>query len=122
MNTKKLSMLSLADLILIIIVMLTALWGFYSLSKSKSSRYAYIYYNSSLIGKYSLDEEQKIRINENCVAEISHGKIRMLESDCLDKRCIKQGWNDVMPIICLPNQIVIETKSNNDKRKMHILH
>jgi hypothetical protein len=122
MDKKKLRMLTLADIVLIMLIMLTALGGFYMMSRSKSGRYALIYYNSSLIGKYSLDEEQQIRINESCVAEISRGKIRMLENDCLDKRCIKQGWNDVMPIICLPNQIVIEIKSNNNKRQIHILH
>lgn len=92
------------------------------LQKRNTKLKAYIYNHNILTGVYSLSKEQLIKINENCIAEIKDNKIRMLESDCPDKRCIRQGWSDLLPIICLPNQIVIEIKADNQKRKIHILN
>jgi hypothetical protein len=44
------------------------------------------------------------------VVEVSPGQIRVLEADCPDQICVKQGWikNSVAPIVCLPNALVIQ--------------
>ena len=50
------------------------------------------------------------------VIEIDHRRIRMLESDCPDGYCVRQGWvsSGLVPIICLPNRVVITFESGND--------
>lgn len=42
--------------------------------------------------------------------EIKNGKIRVLEAECPDKTCVNMGWlsSASMPIVCLPNHLVIE--------------
>lgn len=32
----------------------------------------------------------------------------MLEADCPDHTCINSGWLEDLPIVCLPNKLVIE--------------
>ena len=43
------------------------------------------------------------------VIEAERGRIRMLKADCPDGICKRQGWisGGVMPIVCLPNRVVI---------------
>ncbi len=42
------------------------------------------------------------------VIEIKEGRIHMLEADCPDHTCINTGWLEDLPIVCLPNKLVIE--------------
>jgi len=47
--------------------------------------------------------------NDFNVIEAERGRIRMLKADCPDGICKRQGWisGGVMPIVCLPNRVVI---------------
>lgn len=49
--------------------------------------------------------------------EIKDGKIRVLKADCPDKTCVHMGWlsSSAMPIVCLPNHLVIEFAENNSE-------
>jgi len=42
--------------------------------------------------------------------EISGGRVRMIDSACPDKLCVKSGWisRPGESIVCLPNRVVIE--------------
>lgn len=41
--------------------------------------------------------------------EVSNGKIRMLEANCPEQICVKQGWIEEpgASIVCLPGEIII---------------
>jgi hypothetical protein len=45
--------------------------------------------------------------------EIDDGKVRMVDSACPDKLCVRSGWisRPGESIVCLPNRVVIEIKS-----------
>lgn len=45
--------------------------------------------------------------------QIKDHNIRMLDSDCKNGLCVSQGWadNSLVPIVCLPNNVVIITGS-----------
>ena len=48
---------------------------------------------------------------------VEKGQISMLEADCPDKVCVKQGAisDGARPIICLPNNVLIKlTDDEND--------
>ena len=50
--------------------------------------------------------------------EIKDGKIRVKSAECPDKTCVETGWlsSSSMPIVCLPNHLVIEfTDGNNSE-------
>ena len=72
---------------------------------------------------YSLDlskEENRIFVipygNSSNTIEICNGKIRVSDAECPDKICVKTGWlsSSAIPIVCLPNHLVIEFASEND--------
>lgn len=48
--------------------------------------------------------------------EISEGRVRMVDSACPDKLCVRTGWisRPGESIVCLPNRVVIEIKSGED--------
>lgn len=49
------------------------------------------------------------------VIQIQDGKIRMLEAECPDHTCVQMGWLDsAVPIVCLPNHLVIQFKEGNN--------
>ena len=42
--------------------------------------------------------------------QVERGRIRVLEADCPDQVCVRQGWvqDGAVPIVCLPHRLVIE--------------
>lgn len=47
--------------------------------------------------------------------EIKSGKVRVIDSPCGNKTCVKTGWIDkpYQSIICIPNRVVVEIISDN---------
>lgn len=45
--------------------------------------------------------------------EAEPGRIRVSHADCPDQVCVRQGWisDGVLPIVCLPNELVIELET-----------
>lgn len=65
---------------------------------------------STVTSPYTLDLEGN-------VVFVEKGQISIIEADCPDKLCIKQGaiQSGARPIVCLPNNIVIKlTDDEND--------
>lgn len=52
------------------------------------------------------------------VIQVEQGRISVLDASCPDHVCVKTGWisDSVIPIVCLPNELVIqiESKSSDD--------
>lgn len=66
----------------------------------------------SQVENQTIEVEYDGRIN---TIQIQNGRIRMLEADCPDHTCVQMGWlNSSMPIVCLPNHLVIQFSEEND--------
>jgi hypothetical protein len=51
-----------------------------------------------------------------CVVRVERGTIYMLSSTCPDQLCVKHGpLGNGLPIVCLPNKVVIRWLSETDK-------
>ena len=50
------------------------------------------------------------------VIQVEADRICMVEADCPDQVCVNQGWisNSALPIVCLPNQVIIEITGGED--------
>ena len=48
--------------------------------------------------------------------QVEPGRIRVLEADCPDQVCVRQGWisDEVTPIVCLPHRLVIQVSRGTD--------
>ncbi|MEW6001750.1 MAG: NusG domain II-containing protein [Nitrospirota bacterium] len=55
------------------------------------------------------------------IVEIKDRKIRIAESPCLNRLCIKQGWIKRGAIVCLPNRVVVTVGDENDDERKKIV-
>ncbi|MBL7149832.1 MAG: NusG domain II-containing protein [Candidatus Cloacimonetes bacterium] len=104
-----------ADIVLIVILLIVSgifLWG---MNKNYRNKEVEIYYHNQLVKKCDLNQDELIEIAPGITAEIENGKVRMKESTCRNRYCVKQGWNDHFPIICVPNQVSIVIKSKKEE-------
>ena len=117
MNKRELlSHFTLADGILIVFVILAIIVSFlFVYKKGIRTDYAVIEYNGQT-ENISLNKDRIFTLDNGMVIEIKDGRIRVKESDCPQKICVKHGWlryaNDV--IVCLPNKTIIYLKKKSD--------
>ncbi|MBI5195991.1 MAG: NusG domain II-containing protein [Nitrospirae bacterium] len=63
-----------------------------------------------------LDEAETVTVKGaagDSVIEIKNRKVRMKESPCPNKLCVRQGWIESGAIVCVPNRVVV-TISNDE--------
>lgn len=94
--------------------------------KAEEACIARIYQNGTLIEEIDLSKveqtyEKTIESSNGGynVIEVRHGSIGIIEADCPDKLCQKQGFADkaLTSIVCLPNRLVIEMESKQEETK-----
>jgi len=79
------------------------------------------------VNLYAVTEPYKIVIGELAetsgiegfnIVEVDYKRVRMLEANCPDGICTRQGWvsSGLVPIVCLPNRVVVafEGSSGNE--------
>lgn len=80
-----------------------------------------IYQDGSLLTSITLDDVAvpysfTVTGENGCVNEIEvrSDSIGIISADCPDKLCIHQGFagNSKLPIVCLPNKLVIQLREN----------
>jgi hypothetical protein len=110
--------INLADLLLIIAVVVLIVFSLIYYTQPDNNKRVYIYKDDVLIGVYDLNKNAIIQIDEHNSVEIAKGKVLMKYADCPDKRCMRQGAGSVLPIICLPNKVVIEIRADSQKQNL----
>ena len=112
------------DLILLAAIVLLAGVVYLALTLTRSGgAYAVVTVSGAEVGRYSLSEDQTVRIGSGDsynILVIENGTARISEASCPDKLCVGQGAKkyDGESIICLPNKVVVEIvgggQSEND--------
>ena len=110
--------LSLADLILITVLITLAIGMLIYRRNSPDDAMVLIYKQGRFRGEYPIAIDRIIRIDEHNAVEIKNGKVKMIEADCPDKRCVKQGASSSLPIICLPNELVVEIRNREGNQAL----
>ncbi len=119
-NTKKILTSNILWITLfLLLAVISILIIFIMLSGKLTGKTAEIYTDNKLIRTVSLDKDDEFIVengdNYNIV-RIRNGKISVVEADCKNQICVKQGEidNSLLPIVCVPNGLVIKVK-NGDK-------
>lgn len=110
--------LRLGDLIVMLLAIVAIVLSVMWISKPKDNLRVYIYKDNQLWGDYALNEDREITIDVHNRIQIKNGKVRMSYADCTDKRCVKQGFSNSLPIICMPNKLSIETGTEESHHKL----
>ena len=81
-------------------------------AQETGKKFACIFEDGKLVHKIDLTQVTRaytIELEGNIVF-VEKGQISIIEADCPDKLCIKQGAieNGARPIVCLPNNVVIK--------------
>ena len=77
---------------------------------------AEIYWNGKLLHTFPLDKPIEYTLSSpnggsNTIV-VQDGRVCVSHATCPDQVCVNQGWvnTDATPIVCLPNQLVIQIK------------
>ncbi len=111
------------DKILIIIILaIIGISLFQILKPDKTNKILVIRSDGKVIKQINLntskDTEFVVKSREgHLTVEIKNGKVRVINSTCKDKLCIKEGWisRSGESIVCLPNRISISITGQNDQ-------
>lgn len=103
---------------LIIVSLLSSGIILYSSAKNKyQSQYVEISVKGKLYKKITFNSstEETIDIKTNLgenIVRISKGKVKILDADCPDKVCVKDGYiyKPGQLLVCLPHKVVVEIK------------
>jgi len=110
--------ITIADAILIIFLLVVALFTLLLVNKNVYSKQVEISYHNKLITTVPLNKDRIVDIDEGIVIEIKDNKVRIKESTCKNKYCVKQAWSNSFPIICVPNEISVVIKSNHKEEML----
>ena len=112
--------------IIFVLILITSIVGIVSINnnaKNQDEKIARIYQDKKLIYTIDLNSVKKTyRLtidgedkSENIV-EVRNGSIGIIEASCTDHICIDTGFidNSSVPVVCLPNKIIIEISDNTD--------
>lgn len=102
---------------------LSAFLLFFHNTHKKEAYTAYLYQNGSLLQTIDLAAVttpysftvQAPDGGFNTIA-VRHNAIGMTDADCPDKLCVAMGYTDksLLPIVCLPHELVIDVKATED--------
>ncbi len=100
-----------ADIVLIFFLLSIAVFMLVLIKDDISAKHVEISYHNKFMVSVPLNKDRIIDLDEGIVVEIKDGKVRMKESTCKNKYCVKQSWSNRFPIICIPNEVSIVIKS-----------
>jgi hypothetical protein len=114
-----------ADVVIIITLLAIAL-GAVGVSKlffnhTYAMKYVELFENGKLYEKVLVKDnafKKTIKVTNKFgtnIVQIENGGARMLDADCPDKICVKEGFKDKngQTIVCLPNRFVVEIKGED---------
>ncbi|MCX5779093.1 MAG: NusG domain II-containing protein [Elusimicrobia bacterium] len=111
------SRLDIAIVAVVIVCSLSYIaWKAYGgLSQDGQKKEVIVYQKETLIEKFPLDKDSKTPLlNGRMQLEIAQGRARIFSSDCPQNICVHLGWIHYsgQSIVCVPNQITVEIKSD----------
>jgi hypothetical protein len=110
---------TVADKILLSVLLLLSFSGIIFVKEVLSKgRTVLIEVDSRPVYVLPVDKDRTVSVEGplgKTVVEIRNHKVRVTESPCHNKLCIKQGWIESGSIICLPNRVVVIIGNHEDE-------
>ena len=88
-----------------------------SRNNGKEGAYVVVMVQNNEEARYSLAIDGVYDINSGTnTIEIKDGRVRMLEAQCPNHLCIRQGWIrfEGQSIVCLPNKVTVTVRGTGD--------
>lgn len=108
--------------VFILIIAASVLTIFFHRSLPKTARTAQILQNGEVVRTVDLDVDEPYEFEVTSESghntiRVENGKIGVIDADCPDKICVRQGFidNGALPIVCLPHRLsVVITDNGSD--------
>ncbi len=103
-----------SDLFIILLVVLALVLTFPTTRAGGSV--VHVIQDGLLVRTLDLWVDARVEIGEIMVIQVEKGAVRALVTDCPDQVCVRMGWisSPGIPIICVPNRIMIVIPREKD--------
>lgn len=105
--------------VFLLIIAVSALVIFFHRSLPKTAKTAQILQNGEVVRTVDLDTDEPYEFeidsdNGHNTIRVENGKIGVIDADCPDKICVRQGFidNSALPIVCLPHKLLVVITDN----------
>jgi len=109
------------DWVVLILIFLFSIFIFFLSSKLYSNfDKVIIEVEGKKVYVLSLKEDKKVLVKGPLgitTVEIKKARVRIVDSPCTNKICVKQGWIKKGVIVCIPNKVVVKVGIKNQKEK-----
>ena len=110
-----------ADIIIISLILLSAGASFLHTITSKSdNNQVTISFNNQVFGVEDLRHSNTIELDTLAVVEILENRARISFSTCRNQHCVNQGWSNSLPVVCVPNRVMLEFNGNRSRRRNEV--
>jgi hypothetical protein len=110
---------TIADKILLALLMLVSLSGIVFVKEIlPEGKNVQIEVNGRSVYVLPKDKDRTVSVEGPegvTVVEIKDQKVRVTESPCHNKLCIRQGWIESGAIVCIPNRVVVTISNHEDE-------
>jgi hypothetical protein len=83
-----------------------------------SGYYVEVSVDNKPVYSLSLQENRIVKVHGplgDTVVEIKNNKVRIKDSPCPEKICVRNGWTDRGAIVCLPNRVVVSVSNKREQ-------
>lgn len=108
--------------VFLLIIAVSALVIFFHRSLPKTAKTAQILQNGEVLRTVDLDidepyEFEIVSDSGHNTIRVENGKIGVIDADCPDKICVRQGFidNGALPIVCLPHRLSVVITDNGSE-------
>jgi hypothetical protein len=102
--------------------MLLSLSGIIFINKVlPSANYVKIEVNGEPEYIFPINENRVVSVSGvmgNTIVEIKDNLVRITDSPCPDKLCVKQGWISHGALICIPNRVAVIIGNQDEKKNI----
>ncbi|MBP2057749.1 hypothetical protein J2Z60_000921 [Lactobacillus colini] len=118
--------IKIGDILVAALLLILSFIPFYFLknhNKTNNSQIiAVIKVNNHQIKEIPLNQDTTWTYSKNGhsnTLQVKNNKIRMLEANCKDQVCVREGWKKAagQTIVCLPHKFLVEIKQTNPTHK-----
>ncbi len=108
------------DWVLFVILLITSLSGFFfaRILSANQSDIITVEVEGKVVYRLSLLKDTVVNVEGplgTTVVEIKDGRVRVKDSPCPEKICVRQGWTRRGAIVCVPNKVVIIIGTDKDR-------
>ncbi len=108
---KLLSATTVADRVLLLTLCILSLSGMFLISSRISEKETvHVDVNGKPAYVFSLDTDRTVRVRGHLgetLVEISQKRVRISDSPCPNRLCVRQGWIRAGSVACLPNRVTV---------------